>query len=494
MPGSATPRNPSAGSSVQSRRRLGTLRKSSSKRNSASLSRDGSVSFSAFGAGSGNPLTPPIIQVGEGDDEAKIVVDVKSAAGKKHDFRLGSGKSSRKERPPGLTRSRGATRSPPNSAFFSSVTKRFPLDHAKRWSPPPFPNVSSWSSDFPSKSELSSSLSLIHGTPGQRLLNQLNATPSHGTQLSLPNAGNAPSQSINHIAGTGSHEATNRGVRLTSASAPNLTALASVSGSASSGNKSSVSSVKDSGSGQSLLKEENLGWSEEEVEEEAPFLSFAEMSIAISRWNHAVESRSLYNDAKRPVLRSASLTGEATKNESARGDARSVSVGPSLATTTRLEGRIHEKSRIGRAYGQKKTQKNCLKTIPSGGVKSSFFGDSVNQQGSSSSPAKSMNSQTRKVPCPALRGSSSVESGGGGGGEGTDNDQSQNVGRLAAERLKDQEWESQLSSEMKKIYRHFKSYDETPRLRRGGTYQVILTKVLNCIVLKLCSPRLEPVI
>lgn len=36
------------------------------------------------------------------------------------------------------------------------------------------------------------------------------------------------------------------------------------------------------------------------------------------------------------------------------------------------------------------------------------------------------------------------------------------------------EWEAQLPSEMRKIYRHFKSYDETPRLRRGGTFQDLL--------------------
>ena len=462
MPGSAAGRNPSAGSSVQSRRRVGTLRKSSSKRNSASLSRDGSLSVSAMGAG--NPLPPPpIIQVGEVDEEAKVVVDVKSAAGKKseRDFRLGSGESAKEKRSSGLTRRKGVSASPPTSALTNSETKRPPLDHAKRWSPPPFPSVSSSSSDFSSKSDLSST-SRVTVSPGQRLLSELNATPAYGTQLSLPNAQRLPSQSIDHVANRGSNGVKNRltSVRLASASAPNLAAFSSTSSNASSGNGSGALSDKD---GVTL---KSCDWSDDEKEEEQPFLSLAEMSIAISRFNHAVESRSLYDDAKRPVLRSASLTGEWTKiDSSARGDASSVSHGLSPSPTLRRGLRSNEKSRAGRGLDQKGTPKNCLKTIPTGGVKSSFFGDS-------SSPTKSKIDKI-KVPRLAFRGSSSVESGsrrrGGGGGKSAPGG---NVGRFASERLKDQECESQLSSEMKTIYRHFKSYDETPRLRRGGTYQV----------------------
>lgn len=36
------------------------------------------------------------------------------------------------------------------------------------------------------------------------------------------------------------------------------------------------------------------------------------------------------------------------------------------------------------------------------------------------------------------------------------------------------DWERQLPSEMKKIYQHFRSFDETPRLRRGGKFQDLM--------------------
>ena len=474
MSSTSSARIASAASSNQSRRSTEvnrppkltnqkTLRRSASKRNSTSSagSRAGSANTT------GNPLPPPpIIQVGEGDNDPEVVVDVnaakRSSAGRL--TRSGSGLAKKRDN---LVPHSSSTKLPTSSAFASPLTRRSPPDYTKRWSPPPFPNVSSSSSHGSSKSELSASATSLISTTSRR---PSFGDPTSRTQLSLPNS-LGPKHSLSAGQMT-SYEAMSADAVRSSASAPNLSAAFVAD------RDKAVSPIEE---GVSEFDEEYYGHfrserrsgegspSDDDEEDAKPFLSFTEMSIAISRWNHVIEDQTIYGDAKRPILFSGDIDGGSRVPSSSR---RYLSR-PSAATTV---SSVTTRSPLRKTYPKPAhfrrdaAPKNRSKTVPAGGIKSSFFGAgdaSRSSAASASSPVKSsFDHRASRVPRLALND------------HATRRHRSRNEGEDGIHGHEIKDWEAQLPSEMKKIYRHFKSYDETPRLRRGGNFQVRIVIVL----------------